>query len=229
MDKEITMSDKPEVTINLSDDLVVNIFHDGCGSSPRAYHHADSMICWHNRYFIGDWASDRPWKHPKDFQEWWKENGKEGVIRDVRAYIHSGISLSITSEYPYNDQWDSMQIGYIFMTAEQMKDAGVSSEEDAVKVFESSIREYNLYLSGEIWRVEVSEKIPLYRKENLGTPYTEVEELMECSADCLVELSELEKNLLDWGSWSPRVRDAMKDYYERQAAKEKAHADASHA
>lgn len=50
---------------------------------------------WDNFGYLSEAGYDRVWK--------WIE--KNAVYRAVSAYIHSGVTVSTSSGYPYNDRW----------------------------------------------------------------------------------------------------------------------------
>ena len=65
----------------------------------------------------------------------------------VRAYIHSGVSLSLSNEkYPYNDSWDSSWVGLAFASRAEWKDRA-----KAKKAVEGLITDWNNNLSGNVW------------------------------------------------------------------------------
>ena len=52
----------------------------------------------------------------------WKEQNDVVLTFPLNSYEHSGISLSISNGYPYNDQWDAGQIGEVVVTRKSMKE-----------------------------------------------------------------------------------------------------------
>lgn len=89
--------------------LVVN--YDEIAENPREWQRDQStMICFHKRYELGD-------KHnySVDSFDSWAELEKQirkdndiVLIKPLRLYDHSGITISISNEYPYTDQWDAL-------------------------------------------------------------------------------------------------------------------------
>lgn len=72
----------------------------------------------------------------------------------VWAYIHSGITVSTGERgYPYCDEWDSGQAGWILMT----KNAAIATFRDydwkqkAIDQMKNEVAEYDQYLQGEIY------------------------------------------------------------------------------
>lgn len=71
-------------------------------------------------------------------------------------YDHSGITMSCgTRTYPYNDQWDSGQVGWIFAKKETLIKEGVATEENwreiAKKTMESDVKMYDYFLTNQVY------------------------------------------------------------------------------
>ena len=62
----------------------------------------------------------------------------------LNAYIHSGVALSLGTGYPFNDQWDAGQIGYVLVS----KSEGIP---DINKAAEALVEEWNQYLSDDVY------------------------------------------------------------------------------
>jgi hypothetical protein len=94
-----------------------------------------------------------------------EDTRKEFHVFPVRAYIHSGVSLSLSGEgYPFNCQWDSAWIGCVFITRKE----GVFGEGlDPKKIAQGLIDLWNQYLSGQVYGYKIYETCPicLGRKE----------------------------------------------------------------
>jgi hypothetical protein len=72
----------------------------------------------------------------------------------VYDYIHSGVSLSLgRNSYPFNDRWDVSFKGFCLIKREK----GYWKEEQAYKLAESLINEWNEYLSGEVYGFNIWE------------------------------------------------------------------------
>lgn len=69
------------------------------------------------------------------------------------AYIHSGVSLSISRDkYPYNDRWDSCQVGVVLASKKEFK-----TMQEAVEASSGLVKNWNDYLSGNVWGYIVDE------------------------------------------------------------------------
>lgn len=119
--------------------------------SPRTeYDHLGTMVCFHRRYSLGD-------KHGLSLPDALKlENSKDVVSLPLYLYDHSGITIS---HAPFACPWDSGKVGFIYVTKENIrKEYGVkavtkATREKVIKVLIGEIREYNSYLTGDVWDV----------------------------------------------------------------------------
>ena len=76
------------------------------------------------------------------------------VVFPLFAYIHSGVSLSMGRSYPFNDHWDSGQIGYVVVDLDGV--CGKIDRANAEEVARGWVETWNQYLSGDVWGYEVS-------------------------------------------------------------------------
>lgn len=133
---------------------------DTFGDTPRDWCNLGTMICFHKNYKLGDKHNYRS----DDYGSWdelakaIKEDfGKDCVLKIIRMYDHSGISLSLGNGYPYNDVWDSGYVGFIVVSKEKIrKEYNVKHVTKAImakvdKSLQSEIDVYNQYLDGDIW------------------------------------------------------------------------------
>lgn len=74
-----------------------------------------------------------------DFSDFW--------IYPVYAYIHSGVSLSLSHN---GDRWDTSMRGYIMINKSEF-----NIEEKADKQAEILIKLWNMYLSGEVYYLKI--------------------------------------------------------------------------
>ncbi len=134
--------------------------------SPRQCDNFGTMICFHRKYSIGDEHSYRrerfnSWEELKSAIE---ENEDVGVILPLYLYDHSGITMKT---YPFNDIWDSGQVGFIFVTKDKIieefkgSDSGENITNEmldiAKKILEGEVALYDHYLTGDVYRL-VNEK-----------------------------------------------------------------------
>lgn len=70
----------------------------------------------------------------------------------LRAYIHSGVALSLGKGYPFNCPWDSMWVGMVFVERTYW-----ATEGEAERAAQSLVAEWNDYLSGNVWWFETED------------------------------------------------------------------------
>lgn len=129
--------------------FTLHIFEDDV-DSPREYDkdfNIGHMICFHSRLNLGD---EHEFKNPQEFQEWYKKN-KRKIVAILPLYLldHSGLSISTT---PFNDPWDSGQVGYIYCTKEDLKKQFLSDDEEKEyyeQILDDEVILYDQWLSGE--------------------------------------------------------------------------------
>lgn len=152
----------------LNDPYCLKIEHDT--DSPHPRHDNDnlgSMICWHNRYNLGD---RHRFQTPRDFveslaeefeikrideksdQELFVQIEKHVQILPIYAYEHGGIMIRTNK---FLCPWDSGQVGYIYVSKKQAREEyGKLTKinlELIENVLKAEIEEYNHYLQGEVY------------------------------------------------------------------------------
>ncbi len=110
-----------------------------------------TMVCSHKRYELGDVQVNT--------EEEYKDAIKDAKITlPIYMYDHSGISISTSLTYPYDDKWDAGQVGVIIVSEEKLKKEysvkriTKSIIEKATKVLLTEINEYDKFLRGEVYR-----------------------------------------------------------------------------
>jgi len=138
---------------------------DGSDNSPRDDDNFGTMVCFHNRYTLGD---DIPKKlgFTVDIDEL-KEiiQRKDVVALPIYMYDHSGIGISTSnSRYPFNCPWDSGQIGYIYATYEDIRKNWSGKRvtkkmlDRVLEILQSEVNVYNDYLTGNVYGYVVEDK-----------------------------------------------------------------------
>lgn len=127
--------------------LTVKIYSDDDRESPREWDNAGTMVCFHRRYTLGDKHS---FADPDAFMEWWKDNGKGGVLLPLYLYDHSGLSMSTGA---FSCPWDSGQVGYIYATRETIvKEWGARRRRKKVEEYlRGEVETYDQYLTGDVY------------------------------------------------------------------------------
>lgn len=148
-----------ETTVDKARGVTVEIYQDDFPMNPRTeFDNCTTMICFHNRYDLGD--SDHGLSS-EDFSGWdeieeyiRKELGAVAIL-PLYLYDHSGVTISTS---PFSCPWDSGRIGFIFITPEQVRAAfGNNPPENLVKVLEADVATYDQYLTGDIWGYSIIE------------------------------------------------------------------------
>jgi hypothetical protein len=135
----------------------IRIQPDTYPENPReAWDNATTMVCFHGRYQLGDKHTYRS----QDYGGWdslRKALEADGavVVYPLYLYDHSGITISTT---PFSCPWDSGQVGWTFMTREQMKECfgefkriTPTLRKRAESHIEAEVDTYDRYIKGDIW------------------------------------------------------------------------------
>lgn len=127
---------------------IIKIYPDDMLESPRQWDNLGKMICFHNRYNLGD-------KHDFSIDEF-KEfisKGKDIISLPLYLYDHSGITMNTTGFFCL---WDSGQVGRIYCTKEQaLKEFGGKYmtrklKDKAKEVLLAEVETYDKYLRGDV-------------------------------------------------------------------------------
>jgi hypothetical protein len=118
------------------------------------------MICFHKRYDLGDKTDYKS----SDFSGWIElkeqieSDYKVLMIKPLYMYDHSGITISTS---PFSCQWDSGQIGWVFVDEKQLdKMCGKDfdrSEEKLEQIIGGEVEDYDKYLTGEVYQYTIYE------------------------------------------------------------------------
>lgn len=140
---------------------LIEIFPDNNPESPREWSNLGKMICFHNRYDLGD---KHDYNH-SDYNSWdemekaiVKENNV-AVILPLYLYDHSGITISTT---PFSCSWDSGQIGFTYVSKEDvLKEFGgkivtKKLKEKAEGILKGEVKTYDQYLVGDVYGYKIS-------------------------------------------------------------------------
>lgn len=140
----------------------LTIGYDSTAESPREWDNSWNLSCSHERYDLGD---ENCRLNAGDYDSW-EEYGEAlreeyDIVELVPLYMtdHSSLALSIVAP---NDRWDSGQIGFAFLTAENQKDLvgayGLTDlHEASLKVLKQELEVYQEYLNGESYSIMVDD------------------------------------------------------------------------
>jgi hypothetical protein len=178
-----------EVTTFDVENLRVRIVQDEDPMNPRIeYENVARFALAHKRYNLGDTAKTLGWTFRSEEYDGWDEvetriqqKFNPLVIEPVSLHDHGGISLSLG----VSKGWDSGQVGFAYVTREDMERnwsketvAAMTDEERlerARKCIEGELECYSSYLEGDVWGFVVEK-----RDECLSCKHEEWQELESC-------------------------------------------------
>ena len=138
---------------------ILRIERDDYTDSPRERSNVGVMVCSHNRYTLPNEADlnfdeFNSWGEIEDYLI--KEKGAIEVL-PIYMYDHSGITISTSYSYPYNDRWDSGQIGFIYTTRDRIKElvGRKLSKKELKNMLNDEVKTYDQYLTGEVYKFEL--------------------------------------------------------------------------
>lgn len=139
------------------------VVQDSNVESPRAWDNLGTMVCFHNRYSLGDdhnYSAD-------DYNGW--EEMKQAIVKQENTavilplymYDHSGISIKTT---PFSCPWDSGQIGFIFVSKKKALEefGGKRFSNKLVQkleaILEGEVETYNQYVEGDVYGFRIEDE-----------------------------------------------------------------------
>ncbi|MFA5307624.1 MAG: hypothetical protein WC365_09305 [Candidatus Babeliales bacterium] len=147
-----------------TDNKIIKISIDEFPSDPyNEWDQLSHIVAWHRHYNFGKKEDIEQFKHQEDFEQYVKDLNGKILLLNLYMYEHSGISLSIDQSrpYPFSDKWDSGQIGYAYVTYEEIqKEYSVKRiteklKQKVIKLIESEIETYNQYLNGQVYQYAI--------------------------------------------------------------------------
>lgn len=173
-------------------EYLLTVERDDYAEDPRFWDNLCTMVCWHSHYRLGDKHSfessdefmqhlylDVTGKHwcddheSDDWQDVYKELKETNLvlIKQINLYDHSGLTVSTSNGYPYNDRWDAGCVGFIYVTKKTLfKECCDITEENWKErgdtYLEGEMETYDQYLRGECYRYTLEEKVH-YRNETI--------------------------------------------------------------
>ena len=132
----------------------IEIHQDEIPESPREWDNLGTMVCWHNRYLLGD---EQPNIEPERFFE---DLGEEVFRLNLYLYDHSGITMNTSG---FSCPWDSGQVGWIYVTKERVrkeysvKRISKKIRERVFNLLRSEVKTYDDYLTGNVYGYSVKD------------------------------------------------------------------------
>ena len=130
----------------------LEIYREQDPIDPRNGNRFGTMLCSHERYRLGDEQIDTDrfdgWS---DVRRHIKQERDAAVILPLYLVDH-GVQRMKTE--PFNNPWDSGQVGFIYATGEELSNSDRDGEEIRERL-KSIVDEYDIYLTGDVWKYEL--------------------------------------------------------------------------
>lgn len=123
-----------------------------------------TLAMFHKRYTLGDQnhgIDHRSFSGWDEMEAHIRKTKDVAVILPIYMYDHSGITISHT---PFSCQWDSGQVGFGYITKQQCRDSYAVKRvtkqvrELAEALLISEIKEYDMYLTGDVWGYVIKDR-----------------------------------------------------------------------
>lgn len=139
----------------LNDGHILQIFQDSWADSPRSWDNLGTMAIFHKRYNFGDkinFSAD-DFSSWTEMEEYIETELKAVVYMPIYMYDHSGITINTTG---FSCPWDSGQVGFIYVTEQEMKKEFGDSYTDqdiekAKQILLNEVKTMDEYLQGEVY------------------------------------------------------------------------------
>ena len=166
----------------------INIKQDPDPQSCLEWDSLGTIATWHRRYNLGH---EQPKESPAEFISMLYKN--KAIFLPVYMYDHSGITISTS---PFSCNWDSGQLGIIYVTREKLDDPDFYhfKPKKRIKVakvkeyLEQEIKTYDQYLTGQVYGFvikkdgETIDSCWGFYEDNIETSYCleEARNLVDC-------------------------------------------------
>ena len=121
---------------------------------------------------------------------------RKNIMLPLYLYDHSGITMSCSHTYPYNDRWDSGQVGWIYASHNEIeKEYGTLSAdtiENAENLMIGEVETYDSYLRGECYGFTLEKN-----GEEIDSCWGFLGDLREVREDMKSYVSDEQKHLFD--------------------------------
>ncbi|KZN20778.1 MULTISPECIES: hypothetical protein [Pseudomonas] len=161
-----------------ANNMTIEVVQDSDAESPRKWDNLGVMVCAHRRYTLGD--EDGLSQVVAFIKEHVSETSLENigfdegdlpsiekalllsgkaVVIPLHLYDHSGITMSTS---PFHCQWDSGQVGFIYVSKEAVlkefgwKQMSPKRTLQVAQTLNSEVVVYDQYLQGDVWGFRVN-------------------------------------------------------------------------
>ena len=161
------MSRETVAEYKLKSGNILKIYPDESADSPRDWDNIGVMVCFHNKYNLGDKTD----YNSRDYNSWEElekaiiEKEKPVVILPVYLFDHSGLRIKVGSFSGLLPggyaEFDSGQVGFMFSRRDDvLKEYGVKKispkiKEKVEKLLRGEIAVYDQYLMGDVYGFRV--------------------------------------------------------------------------
>lgn len=168
---------------------VLKIFYDDTGINPREWDNLTKMCLNHRRYNFENSLNINfdAFNNWEEIENHLIKEHNAVIIKPVGMYEHSGISIYIGDNY---DRWDGGQLGFIFVTKEDIKkEYGKITKgtlKKAEEVLKAEFETYKNYVEGEVFGYILYEEFKVKitkeyeNKEKTTNETTELKEIGSC-------------------------------------------------
>jgi hypothetical protein len=139
----------------------LKIEQDNDPMNPRTdWDNITTMICFHKRYDLGDKTDYKSSQFESwdELKEQIESDYKVLMIKPLYMYDHSGITISTS---PFGCNWDSGQIGWVFIDEKQLQyitgDSSGHNETNLEEIIDSEVKTYDQYITGEVYQYTIYE------------------------------------------------------------------------
>lgn len=137
-------------------------------ANPRTeFDNLGTLAAYHRHYTLSDKEVPRD---PDDLRE--MLNSGEYIYLPVFGYDHGSLTISTNGgAYPFNDRWDSGQLGYIYVSKKDVKREysclriSKRTERKVLDVLRGEVAEFDAYLTGNVYGYIVEDE----RGENIDS------------------------------------------------------------
>jgi hypothetical protein len=148
-------------TIKFSDGRQLEIIRDEDPESPREWDNLGTMVCFHQRYNLGDknhGIDHKEFGGWDEMEKWIRHQNPDCVILPLYLFDHSGITISTGCEHFRacdGAGWDWGQVGFIFISREKINQEygkhGGRTDDQIREYLRNEVKVYDQYLQGDIY------------------------------------------------------------------------------
>lgn len=191
------------LTKELADGREIRVFYDSTPSNPREWSNVTGIVGWHRRRQIGDhpppgnsteflvglYTDQFPEledMNDDDIRRFIKDTPYPGVLKPLYMYEHGNVAFSTDNRvYPFSDQWDAGQVGFVYITPEKLAEENITLEdEDRIgDVIRGELSAWQDYANGHVYGVVLYEKGLEDQVDSLWDVYLGGDQLMETELD----------------------------------------------